>query len=1010
MSSYDPPLANADLIYHLRSLPMAGAVLHVGAHPDDEDSGTIAYLSRGRGVRTVYWSATRGEGGQNRQGKEKDEALGIARTWESLAAREVDGGEVLYGPFYDFGFSKTADGALSKWGRDAVIREIVRAIRMVQPQVVISRWSGGAGDGHGQHQAIGAVAEEAFEAAADPARFPELIQEGLPAWQAHKLYRSMQGDWQPGEDVTLGRADPDLEVEGVIGINAGEFDPVSGRTFQELAAIGRNRHRSQAMAEVPEPGDYFYYYGLVRSLVPVEDPEVDLFQGLDPTLTALAEYTHGDSSELGSALDRARSSAEAACRLFRPDEPEAAGEAVLQGLQALRDAHGIVQAEPPSGTASAALDRALLRKIGSFEDAAARCLGIRLECLVDDARVVPGQEIRVEVRLWCERVGRVEEARVDLRAPEGWAVRPRDRSIESTAHSAGGLIRHEGFEVGVPDTAEFSCPYWLRHPREPYRYHWPQGGPGGLPFDDPLVTTHAVVTVGPHYLTLAAPATSRETFVGGFRELSLAVLPPMALRPRETRVLVPMGDPERQVELQVAVRATQEHGAKGDLFLECPEGWAAEPQEVPLVFPRAGESQSIPFQLTIGRGAGPGTYRVHYAITSGHQRHGVLLQPVWLGAPGVPRPADETNCMAEAFVMAPAAVSFHLLDAAFIRTLRFGFVHGVEEEVLGSLARFGLDVTVLADEELAYEDLSSFDAIVIGPNAYLVRDGLRRGASRMLEYVNRGGTLIVQYQGYAYQAEGLAPYPIKYHQPHDRVTFPDARVEVLEPEHPILNLPNRISGGDFDGWVHERGLYFLGEWDRRYVPILECHDPGEPPQRGGMLVAAYGQGTFVYSAYSLFRQIPAGVPGAIRIFANLLGLAEARIRDRMQRARAAGLFSFMSEDQLHEVVRLMSERWFDDGVMLARQGEPGVELFLILEGEVEILKEGTSVPKYVAREGEAVGEMAILTDLPRSASLRAKGGLKVLSMQGEHFRRLMREHWDLTDGVIRSLAARLARG
>ena len=202
---------------------------------------------------------------------------------------------------------------------------------------------------------------------------------------------------------------------------------------------------------------------------------------------------------------------------------------------------------------------------------------------------------------------------------------------------------------------------------------------------------------------------------------------------------------------------------------------------------------------------------------------------------------------------------------------------GAEKDVLSSLVHFGLDMTSISDEELAYADLSSFDAIVVGPNAYLVHDHVRRSAGRLLEYVEHGGTLVVQYQGYGYEAEGFAPYPYSYHQPHDRVTFPDAPVTVLEERHPVLHLPNEIVDADFDGWLHDRGMYFWGEWDRRYVPVLECHDPGEGPQRGGLMAASFGQGTYVYTGYSLFRQIPAGVPGAIRLFANLVGLAEARI-------------------------------------------------------------------------------------------------------------------------------------
>jgi len=1002
-----PLPANADLVYRLRSLPLVGTVLHVGAHPDDEDSGTLAYLSRGLGLRTVYWSATRGEGGQNRLGPEKAEALGIVRTWESLAARRIDGGEARYGPFYDFGFSKSGDEALSKWGREDVVRELVRAIRAVRPQVVISRWAGGPGDGHGQHQAIGMVVEEAFEAAADARRWPEMAEHGRAAWQASKLYRSMRGDWQPGEDVVLGGVVPELEREDVLRINAGEFDPVSGMTYQELAALGRNRHRSQAMAELPECGDHFYYYSLLRSTIPVKGREGGFFDGLETDLVAMAEYP-GGGPDVRPRLEEASARARDAIRVFHPSHPTEAGEAVLQGLAALRGADG-GSARLPERRGPTVLQAALRHKIRSFEEVAARCFGVRVDCLVDPRRVVPGETVRVRGRVWCLGARRADDVHLDLELPTGWTARSAPERAPN-ADPPGRPLVDSWFEVEVPETAELSCPYWLREPRGTYRYAWPEDERCGLPFDEPLVRASARIAIGPHRLSVTAGGASREIFVGGFRELPLAVLPPMALRPREEVLILPTGDEDRHVDLQVSVRATREEGAQGDLGLEVPDRWEARPPGVGLLITRGGESRTVQVRVTVPGGAPPGAYRVGYGITAGELRHGVVLQPVRWGAPGVPRPADEANCVAEAFVLAPAEVTVHLVDAAFVRTLRYAYVMGVDDEVVSSLSRFGLDLTVLADDELSYADLGSFDAIVVGPNAYIVREDVRAAAGRLLDYVANGGTLIVQYQAYGYEAAGYAPYPLRYHRPHGRVTFPDAPVTVLQPDHPILHLPNTISDTDFHGWTHDRGLYFFGEWDRRYVPVLECHDPGEGPQRGGLLVASYGQGTYVYAAYSFFRQLPAGVPGAIRLFANLLGVAEARILERMARARRVPLFSFMTDEQLHDVVRLMSERWYDRGALLARRGEPGSELFLVLEGEVEVLKADDERPEYVAGEGEVVGELAVLTDAPRSASLRARDGVKVLSVRGDHFRSLLREHWDLTDGVIRMLADRLADG
>jgi LmbE family N-acetylglucosaminyl deacetylase len=982
---------NADLLYRLRGLALAATALHVGAHPDDEESGMLAYLSRGLGARTVYWSATRGEGGQNRIGPDQGEALGVVRTWESLDARRVDGGEVLYGPFYDFGFSKSGEAALAKWGREDVIRELVRAIRLVQPQIVISRW-GYQNAGHGHHQAIGMVVAEAFLAAADPERFPELRAAGLSPWRPQKLYCSLAGDWQPGEDASFGRVDPELEREGVLRIDTSTVDPIAGRTFQELAALAINFHRTQGISFVPERGPYVLYYRLERSLVPVEGVERDFFDGLELELPALAP----DAGDAAAALEEAAGAARRAVERFRAEDPGPSGELVLEGLGALDRARAALDLHTEAGRA---VDAFLARKAGDFERAAADCLGLVAECVVPKHRVARGGSTQATARLWtrsAEGVGRVELA---LETAGGWRSRRLD----------GGSPEEATFELEIPPTAAFSTPYWLREEREPYRYLWPDDPVAAQPLDPPVVQARVEVEVGGRRLTLSAPAVSREAFIGGYRELGLEVVPRIALVPREDRILLPQTPSAQRVELQVVARCLSEDGADGRLSPTAPAGWAIAPHEVELAFAGADESATLQVDLEVPPDQVPGVYDVRFEVIDGDDRYGVSIRPVWQAAPGLPKPADESTCVAEALLATPSRSRVHVLRTAFVPGLRYGYVRGVEERIVASLERFGLDVTELSDDDLAYGNLASYDEIVVGPNAYLVRDAARRNSARLLEYVERGGTLVVQYQGYGYQEGGFAPFPFAYRQPHDRVTFPDAPVQLLEPEHPLLRVPNEITEVDFEDWVYDRGLYFFGEWDERYVPILESHDPGEDEKAGGLLVASYGRGMYVYAAYSFHRQIPAGVEGAMQLFANLLGLAEGRIRERMARARTIDLFSFMSDEQLRDVVRLMTERWFAEGTLLARRGEAARELFLVVDGEVEVLG-GPDETKtvWVAKPGEAVGELGVLVDVPRTASLRARGQVKTLAMEREQFRSLLHEHRDLAEGVIRFLAGKLA--
>ena len=429
-----------------------------------------------------------------------------------------------------------------------------------------------------------------------------------------------------------------------------------------------------------------------------------------------------------------------------------------------------------------------------------------------------------------------------------------------------------------------------------------------------------------------------------------------------------------------------------------------------LAFAEPGDAHTVRFSVAVPQGTAPGSYPLRYRVGSPELSDGVVHRPVRRAGLGLAGPATEANCIDEAFVVSPASVSVQAIDAAFVPGLRYGYVRGIHEEVLTSLERFDLDVRTLSDRDLTYADLGELDAIVVGPHAYILRADVRRSAARLLEYVRDGGTLIVQVQGYGYQEGGYAPYPFSYHQPHDRVTRPDAPVTLLLRDHAVLRMPNEIRDEDFGGWVHDRGLYFFGEWDRRYAPLLACADPGDESQHGGLLVAAHGRGTYVYSGYSFFRQIPAGVPGAIRLFANLLGIPHVHILERRELARRIGLLSFLDDDLLYGVARLMSERWLEAGAELCRRGDRGDELYVILDGEIEVGSEDEERWRVqtVLEAGEVIGELAVLTEAPRSRSMRARTETRLLSMQAESFRALVAEHPLLAQRLLRVLAERQA--
>ena len=564
----------------------------------------------------------------------------------------------------------------------------------------------------------------------------------------------------------------------------------------------------------------------------------------------------------------------------------------------------------------------------------------------------------------------------------------------------------------VSTLAELACPYWLLTPREQYHYQWPKGEPSGRPFAPPLVELECHVTLGTHQITLRTPAIMREGFAGGFRELPVAVVPPISLQPKIRQEFLQVRALEQHLELTAVAYSNMERlGAEGVLRLEVPPAWRVEPKEIRLVLSTIGDSRTVKFRVTIPENTKAAVYSLRYVVQCEGREYDVVLNPVRMGAPGLPRLPDASTCIKEQFITTPAVNHIHLIDTQFVPGLKYAYIKGAAEDVLTAVSHFNLDFHIISDAEMGYIDLDQFDAIVVGPNAYLMRDELRKNASRLPKYVEQGGTLIVQYQGYGYQRDEFVPYPFKYSQPHDRVTSEDAPVTILEPQHFLFHQPNKITSVDFENWVHDRGMYFFGQWDKRYTPFLSCHDPDEDQKKGGLLLTSYGRGTYIYVAYSFFRQLPAGVPGAFRLFANILAVPAALILARAQFLKNVSLFAFMDEDQRQTVARILSERWEKDGVYLCRQGDEGDEMYIIVEGEVAIIKEIAGKADqliYRAKAGEAIGEMQVLSKSVRAATMQVQGDIHLMVIEGSHFRTLIHQHPDMSDRVIQMLVDKLA--
>ena len=823
----------------LRKLGTTKRVLMVGAHPDDEDTQLLARFALEEGADVAYLSLTRGEGGQNGIGPELGEGLGLLRTEELLAARRVDGAEQFFTRAYDFGFSKSAEEAFAHWPREELLRDVVRVVRLYRPDVIVTVFSGTPRDGHGQHQVSALLAHEAFEAAADPARFPEQLREGLRPWHTARLYQSMRGTTE----------------NATVRVPIGDLDPLIGRSPFQLAMASRSRHRSQDMGRPELPGPR---WGTLRRVFPAAgDAEPSLWTGID---TTLAPAEPGESAAARGLADYQRQ-VDALRASYNPLAPGALAEGLARALNTLRQARAAI----PASNGTADLVRAIDVEIAQTETALAQAAGLVLDALADDARIVPGQAFELTVTLWNGGAQAVRVDSVRPMLPAGWRAEAVD-TMPATRELAAGTLLTRRFQVHVPVEADPTEAYFLRAPREGDLYRWPADEPARTrPFEPVAVAARAFASIGGAALRMDQEAQFREVDLrqGELRRPVMVVPAVSVLLQPAARVLSTAAPQPIAYTVRLAAEAPE--GIAGTARLELPSGWRAEPASVPVRFTKPGEVREVHFTVTAPARVEAGDHPVSavFAADGGQSfARGVQL----IDYPHVrARPLyHEARSRIRAF------------DVRVPRGLRVAYIEGAGEEGPGFLANLGITPELLDAEDLAEGDLDRFDVIVAGSRAYEVRTDLMAHNQRLLDYVSRGGTFIVQYNKYEIVEGRFTPYPITMARPHGRVTDENAPMRILDPEHPVFTAPNRITDADWAGWVQERGLYFAETWDPAYTPLLETGDPGEKALRGGLLIARHGQGTYVYAGLAFFRQFPEGVPGAYRLFANLLALGANR--------------------------------------------------------------------------------------------------------------------------------------
>lgn len=863
------------LALKLAGLPVCGCALMIGAHPDDEDNALLALLSKGMFLDSYYLVATYGEGGQNECGPELYEALGVLRRQELAAARRIDGARQLYLGAHDFGYSKSARETFTKWDRDALLAKTVAALRRTRPDIVLTHHD--TVSGHGHHQAVGWLIQEAIQAAADPSRFPEQLKSGLPPWRVKRFYVYARPQASGGSGASGAHSGADAGNQQLATANVGAYSPLLGMSYYQLGQASRSMHKCQGMGGEGVRGDRWRRYRLVLedaapppptapapgasgTAGPVHTDDTSdacgLIDFIDLTLPALVARLNGDEATLARLFALAGevdASARAAVEAFSPVHPQAEGMApsiarhLTRGLDAAREMLHIARAGdtprpgPGSGLApesAATLSRRVESKVAQFE--AALTTLAAAECVVrtdpSPALVAPGGSVNLKVQLWNRGPMAVEASDFRVLLPTDWSCEPRalaDAPAASEPVPPNGCVERQ-FIVTAPFSAQPT----------------PALGPDPVSVEcDWLLDFWG--TANPTRITTSVPT-------------SVTVVPPVEVALEPQSFMAALGRLPMTQVFSVTLRNNIRSEARGTVRLRLPQGISSlRGDSLDFFMAEAGDETTLSLPVSLSR-----------ACEAQRSCVRTMEAEALTNVGGVELVSDQGCQLISYSHIEPrllplkATARLCLVDTVLPEGLRVGYVDTGIDNVADYMEQLGASVVRLDDDDLRLRDLGQFDTIVLGVRAYHLRPWLARVNSRLLDYVRRGGTMVVQYHKTTEWDPEYAPYPLLVGD--GRVSDETARIELLDAAHPVITGPNRLDETDWDGWVQERGLYFASEWSDEYRPLVSCADPDEASQDGAWLIAHYGAGAYMYTALSVYRQIESLIPGGVRIWCNMI--------------------------------------------------------------------------------------------------------------------------------------------
>ncbi|WP_299224354.1 PIG-L family deacetylase [uncultured Psychroserpens sp.] len=802
---------SSEIYESIKKLNVLGSVLYVAAHPDDENTRLISYMSNHVKARTAYLSLTRGDGGQNLIGPELRELLGVLRTQELLAARRVDGGEQLFTRANDFGYSKHPDETLAIWDKSEVLSDVVLAIRKFKPDVIINRFDHRrAGKTHGHHTSSALLSMEAFDLANDSSSYPEQLTE-TELWQPKRLFYNTSW-WRYGSREAFEK----IDKSNMLAFDIGVYYPLKGLSNNELASLASSQHRCQGFGQPTRRGTEQEYIEFLKG-EPI-NMDSDIFDGIDTSWNRI-----NGGSQIGEILLNVENN-------FNFVNPSSHIPQLLQAYQLL------------SSIENKHWKTIKTKELKSIIEA---CAGMYLEASAETNWATVNETINLNI----EALNRSKQniTLLSINTSNDLEI-SKDVSLnENTKFNFKETIT-------IPNEQKPTTPYWLAE----------KGTLGMYKADKDFIgnpETPRAFNVDFNLLINKIPITFTKPIVYRYSEPDKGELyKPFEIIPEATASLsdkVYIFDSDQQKEIEVTIKAGRKN-IEGTIEMCYPDNWKVYPKTQKVFIKNKGDIQKAVFTI----------------IPPKDQSEGFISPMIKIGEQVYTRQLIEINYDHIPFqtVLLPSESKIVRLDIQK-HGKNIGYIKGAGDVIPESLKQIGYNVETIKTENITHELLSKFDAIVLGIRAYNTVEGLEFKQQQLFDYIAQGGNLIAQYsKSYGLKTKRLAPYDLTISR--DRVTDENAKVHILTPEHPVLNYPNKITSKDFEGWTQERGLYFPNKWANEFTPILSMNDNGESPKTGSLLVAKHGKGYYVYTGLSFFREFPAGVSGAYRLFANILSLGK----------------------------------------------------------------------------------------------------------------------------------------